>query len=68
MDKVEKAKLATAAKKEAVKAKRHIEAAGKKVQAFIKQNPEKATAISAAIGVAIGAAVTAAIAKSRKKK
>lgn len=68
MDKEKSAKIKATAKREALKAKKKIDEAGKKIQAFIKKNPEKAAVISAAAGAAIGAAVVAAIVKAKKKK
>jgi ElaB/YqjD/DUF883 family membrane-anchored ribosome-binding protein len=54
------------AQKELTKAKAEMAKAAKKVEAFVKKNPEKAAIISAGIGAAIGAAVAALIAKKRK--
>lgn len=52
--------------KEAAKMKKNINAATKKAEVFMKQNPEKAAAIAAGIGAALGA--TAAILLSGGKK
>lgn len=54
------------AQKEIAKAKAEMAKAAKKVEDFVKKNPEKAAIISAGIGAAIGAAVAALIAKKRK--
>jgi len=54
------------AQKELAKAKIEMTKATKKVEAFVKKNPEKAAIISAGIGAAIGAAVAALIVKKKK--
>jgi ElaB/YqjD/DUF883 family membrane-anchored ribosome-binding protein len=54
------------AQKELAKAKVEMAKAAKKVEAFVKKNPEKAAIISAGIGAAIGAAVAALVSKKRK--
>jgi ElaB/YqjD/DUF883 family membrane-anchored ribosome-binding protein len=54
------------AQKELAKAKAEMAKAAKKVEAFVKKNPEKAAIISAGIGAAIGAAVVALVSKKKK--
>jgi ABC-type sugar transport system substrate-binding protein len=63
---IDKKKMKAFADKELKKAKAELAKAGKKVEDFVKKNPEKAAIISAGIGAAIGAAVAALIAKKRK--
>jgi len=52
--------------KELKKAKVEMAKAAKKVEEYVKKNPEKAAVISAGIGAAIGAAVAALIVKKKK--
>ncbi|MEI8344003.1 MAG: hypothetical protein WCF93_03580 [Candidatus Moraniibacteriota bacterium] len=54
------------AKKEFEKIKKQMDATAKKVEGFIKKNPEKASAISAGIGMTLG--TIAGILASKKKK
>jgi ElaB/YqjD/DUF883 family membrane-anchored ribosome-binding protein len=54
------------AQKELAKAKAEMAKAAKKVEDYVKKNPEKAAIISAGIGAAIGAAVAALIVKKKK--
>ena len=54
------------AQKELAKAKAEMAKAGKKVEEYVKKNPEKAAIISAGIGAALGAAIAAL--NVRKKK
>lgn len=57
------------AEREMKKIKKELAAAEKKTVAYIKKNPEKATAISAGIGAALGATIAAlAVDTTRKKK
>jgi len=55
------------ARKEIAKAKVELAKAGKKVEAYIKKNPEKAAIIAAGIGAAVGAAITSLVVKKKKK-
>lgn len=52
--------------KEIARAKVEMAKAAKKVEQFVKKNPEKAAIISAGIGAAVGAAVAALVAKKKK--
>jgi ABC-type sugar transport system substrate-binding protein len=63
---MDKKKMKAFAEKELKKAKAELAKAGKKVEDFVKKNPEKAAIISAGIGAAIGAAVAALIVKKKK--
>lgn len=62
---VEKAKKM--AEKEIAKVRKELGSAGKKIEDYVKKNPEKATLISAGIGAAIGAAL-AVMLRGKKKK
>jgi len=62
------ADLKKIAVKEYAKIKKEMNIAAKKVEGYVKKNPEKAALISAAIGAAIGAAVTGVIVAASKKK
>ena len=61
--------LEAKAVKEYEKIKKQMDATSKKVESYIKKNPEKAAAISAGIGMALGAVagVLANHGKSKKK-
>ena len=61
---IEKAKKL--AEKEIEKVKKELGGAAKKVEDYMKKNPEKSAMISAGIGAAIGATL-AALLKGRKK-
>jgi len=61
-----KKKMQMLATKEIKRAKVEMGKAAKKVEAYIKKNPEKATLIAAGIGAAVGAAI-ATLAKRKKK-
>ena len=54
--------------KELKRAKVEMTKAAKKVEAYIKKNPEKAAMIAAGIGAAVGAAITSMVAGKRRKK
>jgi ElaB/YqjD/DUF883 family membrane-anchored ribosome-binding protein len=59
------------AMQEYAKIKKEMASATKKVEGYVKKNPEKAALISAGIGAAIGAALaglTVAAAKGKKKR
>jgi len=55
------------AKKEYEKIKKQMDATAKKVEGFIKKNPEKAAAISAGIGMALGTIAGILASKGKKK-
>ncbi|MBI2439050.1 MAG: hypothetical protein HYV45_00375 [Candidatus Moranbacteria bacterium] len=55
------------AEREAMKMKKGVEASLKKIDEYMKKNPEKAAAISAGIGAALGAAVALLMTKKKKK-
>ncbi len=57
------------AKKEYEKIKKQMDATAKKVEGYIKKNPEKTAAISAGIGMALGtiAGILASGGKKKKK-
>lgn len=54
------------AEKEMAKVKRHVDASIRKVEDFVKKNPEKAAAISAGIGAALGAALALLVGGGKK--
>jgi ElaB/YqjD/DUF883 family membrane-anchored ribosome-binding protein len=58
------------AEKEMVKVKKYIESSVKKIDGYVRRNPEKAAAVSAGIGAAFGAvaALLAGDKKNNKKK
>jgi ElaB/YqjD/DUF883 family membrane-anchored ribosome-binding protein len=58
------------AEKEMAKVKQHVAASIKKVDDYVKKNPEKAAVISAGIGAALGAAIALLVGskKGGKKK
>lgn len=56
------------AMKEYEKIKKEMTVATKKVESYVKKNPEKAAAIAAGIGAALGAAITGLAAAASKKK
>jgi len=60
------AELEKIAKREYAKIKKQLDTTAKKVEGFVKKNPEKAAAISAGIGLALG--TIAGILSSKKKK
>ena len=62
--------LEAKAMKEYAKIKKQMEETSKKVEAYVKKNPEKVAAISAGIGMALGAVagVLASHGKSKGKK
>ncbi len=60
------AELEKKAMKEFEKIKKQMDSTAKKVEGFVKKNPEKAAAISAGIGLALG--TIAGILASKKKK
>jgi len=63
---IDKKKIKAFADKELKKAKAELSKAGKKVEDFVKKNPEKAAVISAGIGAALGAAIAALIVRKKK--
>ena len=54
------------AEKEMAKVKQHIDSSVKKVDAYVRKNPEKAAMISAGIGAALGAALALLVGGSKK--
>jgi len=54
--------------KEATKIKKSVDASVKQTDAFIRKNPEKATAIAAAIAAALGAAAALIATHGKKGK
>lgn len=62
---IDKKKMKAFAAKELKKAKAELVKAGKKVEDFVKKNPEKAAIISAGIGAAIGAAIMGLMKKKK---
>lgn len=57
--------------KEYAKIKKQMDTTAKKVESYVKNNPEKAAAISAGIGMALGAVagiIAGSKAKGKKKK
>jgi ElaB/YqjD/DUF883 family membrane-anchored ribosome-binding protein len=62
-----KNKMQAMVAKELKKAKVEMAKAAKKVEDFVKKNPEKAAIISAGIGAAIGAAIASLVMKKKKK-
>jgi ABC-type sugar transport system substrate-binding protein len=65
---IDKKKMKAFAAKELKKAKAELTKAGKKVEDFVKKNPEKAAIIAAGVGAAVGAAITGLLTKKAKKK
>lgn len=61
------AELEKLAKKEYAKIKKQMDATAKKVDGFIKKNPEKAAVISAGIGVALGTIAGILAGRGKKK-
>ena len=61
------AELQKVAIKEYAKIKKQMDATAKKVEGYVKKNPEKAAAIAAGIGMALGA-VAGVLASGGKKK
>jgi ElaB/YqjD/DUF883 family membrane-anchored ribosome-binding protein len=61
------AELEKIATKEYEKIKKQMDATAKKVESFVKKNPEKAAAISAGIGMALGAVAGILASKGKKK-
>lgn len=66
MRELEKSKVA--AQKEVAKVKKELEGAYKKVDDYVKKNPEKAAMISAGVGAALGAAIALLVGGKKKKK
>lgn len=54
--------------KEYDKIKKQMDATSKKVEAYVKKNPEKVAAISAGIGMALGAVAGVLAGRALKKK
>lgn len=61
-------KSRAAVEREAAKMKKSVDAAAKKAEDFMRQNPEKAAAIAAGIGAALGAAAALLLSGGKKKK
>ncbi|NTV41239.1 MAG: hypothetical protein HGA61_03110 [Candidatus Moranbacteria bacterium] len=66
--KTTKAEFEKIAKREYAKIKKQMEATAKKVEGFVKKNPEKAAAISAGIGLALGTIAGIMASKGKEKK
>ncbi|MFZ2154196.1 MAG: hypothetical protein WAV16_03110 [Candidatus Moraniibacteriota bacterium] len=62
------AALEGVAMKEIKKIQKEMESTSKKVEAYVKKNPEKAAAIAAGIGVALGTVAGLFMAGGKKKK
>jgi len=61
-------KIEVVAMKELKKIQKQMETTSKKVGAYVKKNPEKATLISAGLGAAIGTVTALLISKKAKNK
>lgn len=61
------AELEKVARKEFEKIKKQMDATAKKVEGFVKKNPEKAAAISVGIGLALGTIAGIMAGKGKKK-
>ena len=61
------AELQVVALKEYAKIKKQMDATAKKVEEFVKKNPEKAAAITAGIGMALGTVAGILAGKGKKK-
>ncbi|MEI7621106.1 MAG: hypothetical protein WCJ51_01070 [Candidatus Moraniibacteriota bacterium] len=64
---VKSAEFEKVAKREYAKIKKQLDVTAKKVEGFIKKNPEKAVAISAGIGMALGTIAGILAGKGKKK-
>jgi ElaB/YqjD/DUF883 family membrane-anchored ribosome-binding protein len=62
------AELERIAKREYAKIKKQLDSTAKKVEGFIKKNPEKAAAISIGIGLALGTIAGIMSSKGKKRK
>ena len=62
------AELQKLAMKEYAKVKKQMDETTKKVEAYVKKNPEKAAAIAAGVGMALGAVAGILAGRSTKKK
>lgn len=56
------------AEKEMAKVKNHVDASVKKVDDYVRKNPEKAAMISAGIGAALGAALALLVGGKKSSK
>jgi len=62
------AELEKIAKREYAKIKKQLDVTAKKIENFIKKNPEKAAAISIGIGLALGTIAGIMSSKGKKRK
>jgi len=62
------AELQKLAAKEYAKVKKQMDVTAKKVEVYVKKNPEKAAAIAAGVGMALGAVAGILAGRASKKK